>query len=56
MNRAVKSHAPKREHKFTMLLTKKERADLQRIADEMGLTATDVIRQYIREQIASRAA
>jgi hypothetical protein len=57
MAKAVKSmSAPyvvpsslKREHKFTMLLTKEERARLQALADERGLTASDVVRQYIRE-------
>lgn len=38
-----------REHKFTMLLTKEERTQLQEIADHRGLTPSDLLRQWIRE-------
>jgi hypothetical protein len=40
--------APVRAVKFTMLFTKKERRDLNRVARVAGLTASDVIRQMIR--------
>lgn len=43
--------APARTVKFTMLWTKRERRDLERLAKTTGLNASDTIRQLVRKAV-----
>lgn len=46
--------AEKRTTSFRMLMTERERQQLEELADQYGLTASDVLRQYVRTEHAAR--
>lgn len=50
------SETVKRRHKFTVLVTTEERQTLERMADELGLTSSDLVRLFIRGKLPLRAA
>jgi hypothetical protein len=44
----------KRSARFNMVMMPEERAMLQALADERGVTESDVLRMYVREQYAEK--
>lgn len=44
----------KRTSNFRMLMTEREREQLEELATHKGLTASDVLRQYIRAEHLAR--
>jgi hypothetical protein len=48
--------AVERHHQFKILLSNDEKAWLQTLADAKGLTPTDYLRQYIRDEVGREAS
>ncbi len=54
--RYIYSMAVERPHQFKILLSSDEKEWLQTLADAKGLTPTDYLRQYIRDEVGRDVA